>query len=537
MTPRQLPDEAANVGSGNQTKSSSRTTPDAASHKTVENALGLEEKTFDPTPVAASLGALANVADAPTIPVVDLANSEESRLLKYEESATQNAVFLKGDFVKETCDESLALDTLTTSLAELSSPDDRSRKTAGEGEGGRPSNVDDIDRVAAVEEQRRLIARIDRLTKASTRLRRQLDAEKKAVRMMSVGLATAAERVLALEDEVRQGAVVARGATGTLSGDVLDTRTRQENEDPNFSASTIVPGEAEAGDKEDSVAAQPPTSTLSTLIPGEAMGTREAKRAKTTPQEDTLNETKNAGVYEEARSESCLTDSWAGEIILAQPLMIVTPPVSPGDGPAGNTITNGSAGTTEERICSVHPGESQLRSGVTTNKGTKKTALVEPATATSGTKPELPTNHQASSPVSMTTLVEAKEEKTEKEGTHLGRNQLQPRQCIGRSSLFKTVVAFTFSKLHGTNPVTKAMAGSGVKCVPVLCAVLTFAIHAVTIFAGEFVWDDRAAVLSNPDVLGQRSLFDLLRHDFWGQHMALEVGHTVLLSYTICNAQ
>lgn len=59
--------------------------------------------------------------------------------------------------------------------------------------------------------------------------------------------------------------------------------------------------------------------------------------------------------------------------------------------------------------------------------------------------------------------------------------------------------------------------------LPIICALLVFVLHATTIFNGEFVWDDRAAVLSNPDVLGQRGLLELFRRDFWGQDMASEV--------------
>ena len=80
--------------------------------------------------------------------------------------------------------------------------------------------------------------------------------------------------------------------------------------------------------------------------------------------------------------------------------------------------------------------------------------------------------------------------------------------------------------------------------VPMSCAILTFVLHAAIIFNGEFVWDDRAAVLSNPDVLGQRSLLDLVSYDFWGQDMALEVtstlvfdfalAHTLPISFSLC---
>jgi len=69
--------------------------------------------------------------------------------------------------------------------------------------------------------------------------------------------------------------------------------------------------------------------------------------------------------------------------------------------------------------------------------------------------------------------------------------------------------------------------------VPMSCAILTFVLHAAIIFNGEFVWDDRAAVLSNPDVLGQRSLLDLVSYNFWGQDMALEVSSTLVFDFAL----
>ncbi len=96
--------------------------------------------------------------------------------------------------------------------------------------------------------------------------------------------------------------------------------------------------------------------------------------------------------------------------------------------------------------------------------------------------------------------------------------------------------------------------------VPFTCAILTFIIHSSIIFsgkesnastrtkyssihsnqltsvdaficnngmddAGEFVWDDRAAILDNPDVLGHRSIGQLFFHDFWGQQMSSSDSH------------
>ena len=72
--------------------------------------------------------------------------------------------------------------------------------------------------------------------------------------------------------------------------------------------------------------------------------------------------------------------------------------------------------------------------------------------------------------------------------------------------------------------------------VPLLCASLTFALHAITISDGRFVYDDQVAVLSNPDVLGQRGLLELFRHDFWGQDITLEVSLSLSLPPHLCSS-
>jgi hypothetical protein len=61
--------------------------------------------------------------------------------------------------------------------------------------------------------------------------------------------------------------------------------------------------------------------------------------------------------------------------------------------------------------------------------------------------------------------------------------------------------------------------------VPVcICSALGFAIFANTL-GGELVWDDRAAVLLNADVLPESPLSNLLFNDFWGQSMSLSDSH------------
>ena len=60
--------------------------------------------------------------------------------------------------------------------------------------------------------------------------------------------------------------------------------------------------------------------------------------------------------------------------------------------------------------------------------------------------------------------------------------------------------------------------------VALFSSVLTFLLHIITIY-GSFVWDDRAAILGNPDILGTRPILDAFKHDFWGQDMTLEMSH------------
>lgn len=54
-------------------------------------------------------------------------------------------------------------------------------------------------------------------------------------------------------------------------------------------------------------------------------------------------------------------------------------------------------------------------------------------------------------------------------------------------------------------------------CIP-------FVLYYPTLSAG-YVWDDRAAIVSNPDVHGSRSLYKLFENDFWGQDMTLSDSH------------
>lgn len=50
---------------------------------------------------------------------------------------------------------------------------------------------------------------------------------------------------------------------------------------------------------------------------------------------------------------------------------------------------------------------------------------------------------------------------------------------------------------------------------------------------GTYVWDDRAAIISNQDVYGLTSLYDLLEHDFWGQDIKLEYSHKSFRPLTV----
>ena len=60
--------------------------------------------------------------------------------------------------------------------------------------------------------------------------------------------------------------------------------------------------------------------------------------------------------------------------------------------------------------------------------------------------------------------------------------------------------------------------------IALFSSMLTFLLHIITVY-GSFVWDDRAAILGNPDILGTRPILEVFKHDFWGQDMALERSH------------
>ena len=51
--------------------------------------------------------------------------------------------------------------------------------------------------------------------------------------------------------------------------------------------------------------------------------------------------------------------------------------------------------------------------------------------------------------------------------------------------------------------------------------------HGTHVLPVGYVWDDRAAIVSNADVHGTTSLLELLQHDFWGQDITLKDSHKV----------
>ena len=54
-----------------------------------------------------------------------------------------------------------------------------------------------------------------------------------------------------------------------------------------------------------------------------------------------------------------------------------------------------------------------------------------------------------------------------------------------------------------------------------LLALITY----IPTFDAEFVWDDRAAILGNQDVVGNTPVEDLFKHDFWGGNIASKMSH------------
>jgi hypothetical protein len=57
-----------------------------------------------------------------------------------------------------------------------------------------------------------------------------------------------------------------------------------------------------------------------------------------------------------------------------------------------------------------------------------------------------------------------------------------------------------------------------------LAVVFTLGLYANT-FSSGYVWDDRAAIVGNPDVHHGTPLWDLFRHDFWGQDITDVASH------------
>ena len=55
----------------------------------------------------------------------------------------------------------------------------------------------------------------------------------------------------------------------------------------------------------------------------------------------------------------------------------------------------------------------------------------------------------------------------------------------------------------------------------ILCAILS---NSPSLRAG-FVFDDTEAILGNNDVTGTSALYDLLRHDFWGDDILSKRSH------------
>ena len=45
------------------------------------------------------------------------------------------------------------------------------------------------------------------------------------------------------------------------------------------------------------------------------------------------------------------------------------------------------------------------------------------------------------------------------------------------------------------------------------------------VIPGEYVWDDRAAIVDNSDVHGTEPILNLFSNDFWGQDMKLQDSH------------
>ncbi|KAJ1419883.1 hypothetical protein B484DRAFT_453258 [Ochromonadaceae sp. CCMP2298] len=79
---------------------------------------------------------------------------------------------------------------------------------------------------------------------------------------------------------------------------------------------------------------------------------------------------------------------------------------------------------------------------------------------------------------------------------------------------------------------SKPAMGEGVFCL--LLAITAALLYANSLF-GAFIWDDRAAVVKNRDVLGDTPLSDLLLHDFWGTDITREDSHKSYRPLTVAS--
>lgn len=59
-----------------------------------------------------------------------------------------------------------------------------------------------------------------------------------------------------------------------------------------------------------------------------------------------------------------------------------------------------------------------------------------------------------------------------------------------------------------------------------LLILLSFLLYSNILFGGAgYVWDDRAAIITNNDVSGLNPIMDLFYNDFWGQDIKLADSH------------
>ena len=216
---------------------------------------------------------------------------------------------------------------------------------------------------------------------------------------------------------------------------------------------------------------------------------------------DTTNETKSSS--KEHISFICKSNTQAKIKIMPLPA-VVTPIVSLGAAMGGSSIKEAK----QTDSCEM-PSVISIDSGKT-----KKLSPIKLATIFMKESPPTPINLG----IELTRI----KSKQKKFAIRTEKNINEIRSQLTTETTVSTIIQ---EQLGYFRDHIERIARIGDQFIAIFCSVVTFILHSCIIFKGEFVWDDRAAVLGNPDVLGHQSLWHLLKRDFWGQEMSLDKSH------------